>query len=410
MAEKNNIPEIRFKGFSGEWKQQKLGKVVNLENGFAFKSKYFQDEKTDVIVLTPGSVNIGGGFQEGKGHFYDLDGHFPIKFIFKSGDMFVTMTDLTPTAQALGFPAVVPEDGNTYLHNQRLGKLIGFEGDKSFLFQLLSTEKNQKKIVLTSSGTTVKHTSPQKFLGCENYFPPKKEQTKIGNYFQQLDTLITLHQDKHDKLLNVKKAMLEKMFPKKGADVPEIRFKGFSEKWEERELINVAKYRNGKAHEKDIDKKGKYIVVNSKFISTNAEIKKFSKKQIGPLFKNEIAFVLSDVPNGRAIARTFLVEEDNKYTLNQRIAGITPVESTDSYFLYILMNRNPYFLRFDDGAKQTNLAKNDVENFSDFYPSKKEQTKIGNFFKNLDTLLTLHQSELTKLKNIKKTCLEKMFV
>ena len=191
---------------------------------------------------------------------------------------------------------------------------------------------------------------------------------------------------------------------------PKIRFKGYTDAWEQRKLGEVARYRNGKAHENDINDNGQYIVINSKFVSTDGKIKKFSEKQIEPLYKNEIAFVLSDVPNGRAIAKTFLVEKDNKYTLNQRIAGITPNDNICPYYLHILINRNKYFLQFDDGVKQTNLSITDVINFTDFYTSFEEQTKIGTFFKQLDTLITLHQRKYEKLKNIKKSMLEKMFV
>lgn len=164
-------------------------------------------------------------------------------------------------------------------------------------------------------------------------------------------------------------------------------------------MEQVAKYRNGKAHENEIDESGDYIVVNSKFVSTNGEIKKYSVSQIEPLFENEIAFVLSDVPNGRAIARTFLVNESGKYTLNQRIAGITPLDKTYPYFLHIVMNRNPYFLKFDDGVKQTNLSLNDVLNFKEYYPKHDEQKKIGEYFSNLDNLITLHQRDIFLLKD-----------
>ena len=110
-----------------------------------------------------------------------------------------------------------------------------------------------------------------------------------------------------------------------------------------------------------------------------------------PLFENEVAFVLSDVPNGRAIARTFLVEKSDKYTLNQRIAGITPLNETDPYYLHVLMNRHPYFLAFDDGVKQTNLSVSDVMKFESYYPKYEEQETIGRCFSQLDQLITLHQ-------------------
>ena len=171
----------------------------------------------------------------------------------------------------------------------------------------------------------------------------------------------------------------------------------------------MAEYRNGKAHENEIDEDGEYIVVNSKFVSTNAEIRKFSNAQNEPLYENEIAFVLSDVPNGRAIARTFLVDKSGKYTLNQRIAGITPHEDTDPYYLHIRMNRNAYFLKFDDGNKQTNLSIKDVLNYEDMYPSYKEQHKIGLYFRQLDNLITLHQCKCDETKELKKFMLQKMF-
>lgn len=193
------------------------------------------------------------------------------------------------------------------------------------------------------------------------------------------------------------------------AKKPNIRFAGFEDDWEQRKLGEVAEYRNGKAHENNISETGKYVVVNSKFVSTDGEVRKFSAEQIEPLYEGEIAFVLSDVPNGRAIARTFLVDESGKYTLNQRIAGITPNEHTDSYFLHILMNRNKYFLKFDDGNKQTNLSVNDVMQFEERYPSYREQTKIGAYFSTLDHLITLHQRKCDELKKVKKFMLQKMF-
>ncbi|WP_242805909.1 restriction endonuclease subunit S (plasmid) [Lactiplantibacillus pentosus] len=193
------------------------------------------------------------------------------------------------------------------------------------------------------------------------------------------------------------------------AKYPQLRFKGFTDPWEQRKLIEVADYRNGKAHEKDISENGDYIVVNSKFVSTNGAVKKFSDELIAPLKKGELAFVLSDVPNGRAIARTFLIDEDDKYSLNQRIAGITPHSDTNSYFLHSLMNRHHYFLRFDDGAGQTNLSKKEVENWTELYPSIEEQDKIGSFFKQLDDTITLHQRKLAKLKELKQGYLQKLF-
>ena len=223
-------------------------------------------------------------------------------------------------------------------------------------------------------GSTIKRLYNDNILNTAITLPSVEEQQKIGAYFENLDNLITLHQRK--------------------CQIDGCRFQSpLAITWEQRKLGEVAKYRNGKAHENCIDESGKYIVVNSKFVSTNGTVIKHSNMQNEPLAQNEIAFVLSDVPNGRAIARTFLVEENDKYTLNQRIAGITSSENTYPYFLHILMNRHPYFLAFDDGVKQTNLSVSDVLNFETYYPEYEEQKQIGEYFRNLDRLITLHQCE-----------------
>lgn len=193
--------------------------------------------------------------------------------------------------------------------------------------------------------------------------------------------------------------------------IPLRRFKEFQKnnKWKNYRLIEISDYRNGKAHEQNIDTNGEYIVVNAKFVSTNGRITKKSNRLIEPLSIGEIAFVLSDVPNGKALAKTFLVAENKRYTLNQRIAGITPHEGIDSHFLYNLLNRNQYFLKFDNGVGQTNLSKSDVENFIGKYPLLEEQQRIGEFFANLDGLIASQQRKLNKTKAMKSAYLSEMF-
>ena len=237
----------------------------------------------------------------------------------------------------------------------------------------------QNEFAMRVEGGSVTNLYFEKLKNIDVLFPSLEEQEKIATYFDSLDHLITLHQRKRYHF---------------------VKRESFA--WEQRKLGEVAKYRNGRAHENNISEGGKYVVINSKFVSTDGEVRKFSDTQIEPLYKGEIAFVLSDVPNGRAIARTFLVDKSEKYTLNQRIAGITPNENTDSYFLHILMNRNKYFLRFDDGNKQTNLSVNDVVQFEESYPSHKEQQKIGEYFAKLDHLITLHQREHIRAEYILK--------
>ncbi|ASB50419.1 restriction endonuclease subunit S [Alkalitalea saponilacus] len=149
---------------------------------------------------------------------------------------------------------------------------------------------------------------------------------------------------------------------------------------------------NGKAHEKAIDAKGKYIVVNSKFISTEGKIIKRTKKQMFPLFKDDIVMVMSDVPNGKALAKCFIIDKDDAYSLNQRICCIRSKEF-DTKYLYYQLNRHEHFLAFNNGENQTNLRKGDILDCPLIKPSLDEQRRIA-------SELELAMSETRKLENI----------
>jgi type I restriction enzyme S subunit len=201
------------------------------------------------------------------------------------------------------------------------------------------------------------------------------------------------------------------LLPQEGETVPNFRFKEFenSGDWEETTLNQVADYENGKAHEQDIADDGKFIVVNSKFISQDGEVKKFTNTAFLPASKGDVLMVLSDIPNGKAIAKCFLVEEDNRYTVNQRICRITP-RNVNSKILYYLLNRNPYFLAFDDGVKQTNLRKDDVLNCPLLIPEDpKEQDKIADTLSSVDDLINAQNQKLETLQLHKKGLLQGLF-
>ena len=417
MSADNKVPEIRFKGFSGEWDKGILGDLVKLENGFAFQSKYFQNKPTKIIVLTPGSVNVGGGFQAGKGQYYDEKQEISSKYIFKPGEMFITMTDLTPTAQALGFPAIIPKDENTYLHNQRLGKLVGFQGNLAFLYNLLRTTIKQKEIVSTSSGTTVKHTSSDKFLNRIVLFPKKEEQTQIGNYFQQLDSLINQHQQKHDKLCNIKKAMLEKMFPKQGETIPEIRFKGFSEAWEEKELgADVAEIIGGGTPSTSISEfwNGDIDWYSPTEIGNNVYVEGSQKKITALGLKNSSAKIL---PAGNTVLFTSRAGIGDMAILaksgatNQGFQSFIVKDGFSPYFIYSAGKQIKEFaLKHASGSTFLEISGKQLGRMIILIPNFEEQTAIGNYFQKLDMLIKQHQQQITKLNNIKQACLSKMFV
>ena len=370
-------PKLRFPEFTGDWEQHKLEDVVTIGSGKDYKHL----ESGNVPVYGTGgymlSVNQALSENEdavGIGRKGTIDKPYILRAPFWTVD---TLFYCVPNK---GFDLTFT----------------------NCLFQNVDWKKKDESTGVPSLSKVI-------INNVKTYVPSLEEQQKIASLFSSLDTLIKSAEKELESYRELKQGMLQKMFPKNGEKVPEIRFPEFTGDWEQRKLGDVAKYRNGKAHESDISEQGKFVVVNSKFISTNGEVRKFSNKQIEPLLKNEIAFVLSDVPNGRAIARTFLVDKNDKYTLNQRIAGITPIEGVCPYFLHILMNRNKYFLQFDDGAKQTNLTVSDVMEFAEYYPSSEEQQQIGTLFQQLDNLIAIQQKELDGYKELKKGLLQQMF-
>ncbi|WP_367304591.1 restriction endonuclease subunit S [Lentilactobacillus parabuchneri] len=397
-------PQLRFKGFIDPWEQRKLGKMGYTFTGLSGKTKedFGHGNAKFVTYMNVFSSPVSNSEMvenvevDSKQHQVEY------------GDVFFTTSSETP--QEVGMSSVWLETAeNIYLNSFCFGYHPMVEFDPYYLAFMLRSPVIRKKFMLLAQGISRYNISKNKVMEMLVPVPEIVEQQKIGSFFKQLDDTITLHQRKLAKLKELNQGYLQKLFPENGSKFPQLRFSGFADAWEQRKLIEVADYRNGKAHEKDISENGDYIVVNSKFVSTNGAVKKFSDELIAPLKKGELAFVLSDVPNGRAIARTFLIDEDNKYSLNQRIAGITPHSDTNSYFLHSLMNRHQYFLRFDDGAGQTNLSKKEVENWTELYPSIEEQDKIGSFFKQLDDTITLHQRKLEKLQELKKGYLQKMF-
>ncbi len=388
-----DTPKIRFKGFADAWEQRKLGKV------FKEYSEKNHAELSPLTVIQGGGTILREEFD--RSLQYDKSSLSGYKMVRKN-DIIVHLRSFEGGLERANSDGIISPAYHTF---------HGADTDSRFYYPFFRS-KYFINVLLKAHVYGIRDGKSIDIDGMKTIMipvPSYREQKKIGNYFDTLDHFITLHQYKCDEIKELKKYMLQKMFPQNGKKIPEIRFAGFTDAWEQRKLEKVAKYRNGKAHENDIDERGKYVVVNSKFVSTDGKVRKYSNIQSEPLYKDEIAFVLSDVPNGRAIARTFLVEETGKYTLNQRIAGITPLDDTYPYFLYILMNRHPYFLAFNDGVKQINLLVGDVMEFEAYYPEGSEQRLIGEYFRNLDHLITLNQHKCDTLKEVKKFMLQNMF-
>lgn len=228
-----------------------------------------------------------------------------------------------------------------------------------------------------------------------------QEQIAIATVLSDTDELIT----SLDKLIAKKKAikqcaMQELLTGKK-------RLPRFSGEWKEKALQELVDFSNGKAHETFISKDGRFIVVNSKFISSNGEVVKYSNKAFALAPAKSVLMVMSDVPNGKAIAKCFIVEEESKYTVNQRICCLVP--NIDPKFLFYKINRNPWYLSFDDGVKQTNLRKEDVLTCKLTLPvDHQEQVAISTILSNMDSELESLEKKRDKYLMIKQGMMQQL--
>ena len=177
-------------------------------------------------------------------------------------------------------------------------------------------------------------------------------------------------------------------------------------------LSDIAKFENGKGHEKIVDENGNYILINSKFISTEGSVIKNCSEQLTPLYKDDITMVMSDLPNGKALAKCYYIEFDNKYSLNQRICRISikDKEEFNPKYLFYTLNRNPYYLKFDNGVNQTNLKKDDILNINLNIPDKTIQDKNANILTLIDKIINKELSKLDSLNSLKKGLIQNMFV
>ena len=180
------------------------------------------------------------------------------------------------------------------------------------------------------------------------------------------------------------------------------------EEWEIKKLGEIAAYANGKAHEKNIKDYGRYIVVNSKFISSEGETKKYSDDCFCPTSTGEVLMVMSDVPNGRAIAKCFYIDTDDLYTVNQRVCALTPT-GIDGKLLFYILNRHPFYLAFDDGVKQTNLRKEDVLSCPLSIPqSDDEQHAIAAGLSDMDAEIAAVEARRDKTRALKQGMMQEL--
>ena len=214
-----------------------------------------------------------------------------------------------------------------------------------------------------------------------------------------------------EALKTQKKGLMQQLFPREDETQPRLRFPEFQDagEWETEPLGTLAIYQNGKAYEKDIVKTGKYVVVNSRFISTDGAVRKYTNATHLIAKAGDVLMVLSDLPKGRALAKCYFAEECDRYAVNQRVCRLQPSQ-IDGKFLYYALNRHPRLLAFDDGLNQTHLSKAGVTDCPLCVPQEKaEQHHIASCLSSLDDLITAETQKLEALKTHKKGLMQQLF-
>ena len=420
MTKKSDAPAIRFKGFSDAWEQRKLGDMMNVTS----VKRIHQSDWTDsgVRFLRARDIVAAAKNEEPDDYLYISKEKYE-EYSALSGK--VGVSDLLVTGVGtIGVPYLVRNLEPLYFKD---GNIIWFQNsdkiDGKFLFYSFSAEQIQGFINESAGIGTVGTYTIESGKKTPISLPNQIEQAKVGEFFQQLDNLITLHQRKFEKLTNVKKSMLEKMFPQNGSSYPEIRFKGFTDPWEQRKLASLCeKFTDGDWIEsKDQSDFGVRLVQtgnvgvaeyldkpnNKKWISEDT----FDRLHCEEVLPGDILISRLPEPAGRACIVPLL---GTKMITAVDCTIVRTAPDMSNKFLVQYLSSQAYF---DDvntclaGGTRQRISRGNLANFNVPIPVKKsEQDAIGMFFGYLDNLITLHQRELEKLQNIKKSMLEKMFV
>ena len=386
MTKITDIPAIRFKGFSDTWEQRKAIDIADYSKGNGYSKGDLADAGTPIILY----------------------GRLYTKYQFAISEVDTFAVPRNGAVYSQGNEVIVPASGETAEDIARAsaveksGVLLG--GDLNilrpfdfmnplFLALAISNGEPQKELAKKAQGKSVVHIHNTDIQEVTIAYPSKTEQDRIVSVFRQLDDLITLHQRKYDKLTNVKKSMLEKMFPQNGSNVPEIRFKGFTEAWEQRKLGDVVDVRSGKDY-KHLSEGNIPVYGTGGFMLNVNQALSYDEDAIG-------------IGRKGTIDKPYILKAPF-WTVDTLFYAI-PREKVDLNFAFDVF-QNIDWKKKDESTGVPSLSKTAINEIDVLVPQYDEQQPLGQFFNRIDNLITLHQRELEKLKNLKKACLEKMFV
>ena len=419
MKENRKAPEIRFPEYTDDWEQRKLGELGEISTGSTpstSNSAYYSEDgiprvtPTDINTLTisdtPRKLSEEGA---------------------KVGRVVPANTILCTCIASIGKNTLLTVKGS---FNQQINSLTPYdENDAYFLLTESEIWSNIMKRMAASG--TMQIVNKTEFSELKTMVPSLAEQQQIGTYFRNLDNLITLHQRKCDKIKELKSCMLQKMFPKKGDTKPEIRFPEFTDDWEQRKFSDVftglqnntlsrseLNYESGtvkNVHYGDVlIKFGDYIDASKEelpFINDDSKVEKFKGS-----FLHNGDIVIADTAEDETVGKCTEIQgvDDIKLISGLHTIPCRPKEEYGAKFLGYYMNSSAYhaqLIPLMQGIKVTSISKSALQDTNMIIPkSVDEQTIIGEYFSNLDHLITLHQRKCDELKELKKGMLQKMFV
>ena len=395
MNNEKNVPKIRFPGFTEPWEQRKLGEIYgSIGNAFVGTATPYYAEHGHFYLE---SNNVKDGQINHNAEIFIND-----EFYEKQKDKWLHTGDMVMVQSGhVGHAAVIPEE----LDNTAAHALIMFRNPKEeiepyFLNYEYQTDKAKKKIENITTGNTIKHILASDMQEFVVDVPKYEEQKVIASYFCKLDHLITLHQRKLEHVKDLKKSMLQKMFPKNGQEYPELRFPGFAEPWEQRKVSELCSISTGKSNTQDKVEDGEYpFYVRSPIIERSTKY----------LYDEEAVITVGD---GVGTGKVFHYV-NGKYDLHQRCYRMYDfTDELNAHYFYHTFSKL-FYKRVMAMTAKTSVDSVRLEMIADMEipaPKIEEQVKIGTYFDNLDTLISLHQRELEHFKLLKKGMLQQMFV
>lgn len=403
MSEKKNVPKLRFPEFTEPWEQRKLGEIVTFINGRA----YSQPE-----LLSSGKykvLRVGNFYTNDSWYYSDLE--LGDKYYADYGDLLYTWSATFGPHIWLG---------DKVIYHYHIWKIdLSNQLEKQFAVQLL--EQDKANILSSKNGSTMVHVTKERMEQKDVIIPPSiKEQQKIGAFFIRLDHLITLHQRKLDHVKDLKKSMLQKMFPKNGQLYPEVRFPEFTDAWEQRKLGDVLVLLKDGTHGTHKDAESGPLLLSAKNIKngtiqwdeSDRRISEDEYNNIHSNFKLQKGDVLLTIVG--SIGETAILSQSKGVTFQRSVAFLRPSDKISSEFLYSEIQGQKFQKALNvrkSTSAQPGIYLGDLGTIPIEFPtSDEEQMQIGSYFQNLDNLITLHQRELDHLKLLKKGMLQQMFV